>query len=257
LRKTMPLTFWVYLIGALALAGIAPLAGFFSKDEIIAAAQKFNVGIFILLVLAAILTAFYMGRQISLVFFGKARTPEAAKASESKAIMTVPLVILAIFSILGGLINFPGVNTLQAWLQNTISVAKPEAFEAAISFGVLALALIALLVAWLIYGRRPLASAKADDPLHRSLGGLFTAFQRKWWVDEIYNFLFIQRYADLSNFFATPIDLGFIDGIVNGFGKVARWLAEQERKLQSGMVRSYALVVLVGVVVMLAYLVLR
>ena len=95
LRKRMPLTFWVYLAGALALMGIAPLSGFFSKDEILAAASQKNTAVFVLLIISAFLTAFYMGRQIFMIFFGKARSTAAGKAAESPLVVTLPLVVLA------------------------------------------------------------------------------------------------------------------------------------------------------------------
>ncbi len=107
LRKRMPVTFWVFLIGALALSGIAPLAGFFSKDEILAEAFHLQPGAFILLIIAAFLTALYMGRQVFLVFFGKPRSKPAEQASESRAIVTVPLVVLAFLSLTGGILNLP------------------------------------------------------------------------------------------------------------------------------------------------------
>src|SRR5215208_1567290 len=121
LRNRMPTTFWVYMVGTLALAGIPPLAGFWSKDEILA--DAFTEGftfIYVLLTIAAFLTAFYMGRQIWLVFFGEPRHAAAANAQESPRVITVPLIILAVLSALGGALNLPGLHTLTAWLEHTI-----------------------------------------------------------------------------------------------------------------------------------------
>jgi NADH-quinone oxidoreductase subunit L len=176
LRKQMPVTFWLYLIGALALAGIFPLAGFWSKDEILLDAAKNYPVVCILLILAAFLTAFYMGRQIWMVFFGSPRHAAAGIATESPRVMTVPLMVLAALAILGGALNFPGLNSLTAWLGYTIQPIVHEAALApwlAISWGgfnpllallVLLLALIAIYISWLIYGRKPL---EAGHLLHR------------------------------------------------------------------------------------------
>ena len=108
LRNRMPTTFWVYMIGTLALAGIFPFAGFWSKDEILADASSegFTL-IYVLLTIAAFFTAFYMGRQIWMVFFGEPRHAAAANAEESPRVITVPLIILAVLSVLGGALESP------------------------------------------------------------------------------------------------------------------------------------------------------
>ncbi|HSB01621.1 MAG TPA: NADH-quinone oxidoreductase subunit L, partial [Anaerolineales bacterium] len=107
MRKTMPVTFWVYIVGTLALAGIVPFAGFWSKDEILLDARRHYPSIYWLLTAAAFLTAFYMGRQIWLVFFGEPRHEAAAHAEESPGVITIPLMILAVLSLIGGALNLP------------------------------------------------------------------------------------------------------------------------------------------------------
>src|SRR3990172_10615873 len=107
LARRMPITHIVYVIGGLALAGLPPLAGFFSKDEILVDAFLVNPPIYFLLAAAALLTAFYTGRQIVLVFYGKARSEPAAHARESPPLITVPLILLATLTALGGLLNLP------------------------------------------------------------------------------------------------------------------------------------------------------
>ncbi len=257
MRKKMPLTFWVYLIGALTLSGIAPLAGFFSKDEILAAANEKNIGVFILLVTAAFLTAFYMGRQIWLVFFGKARSEAANLAKESAPLVTIPLVLLAIFSVIGGALNLPGILSLEHWLEHTLSIPHEATFVvpvAAISVG---LALLAILISWLIYGRKPLADSKSVDPLAHALGGAFTAMNRKFMVDEFYQLIIIRPFERVSDFLANPVDQGLIDGIVNGLASLIASLAHTLRKLQNGYVRTYALSIVAGIVVILIWLLIR
>lgn len=257
LRKKMPLTFVVYLIGALALSGIAPLSGFFSKDEILAAANDKNMAVFIILAAAAFLTAFYMGRQILMVFFGKQRSDAAAHATESSPLVTLPLVILAVLALFGGGLNFPGLLTLEHWLEHSLNIPHEAAFVIPVAVGSTVLALLALLIAWLVYGRKPLFAAGAKDPLVRPLGVLFTAMNRKFMVDEFYHWLIVNPYLKLSAFMAGVIDHGIIDGFVNGLGSLASAFAGLLRRFQNGFIRSYALSVVVGIVLILVYLLFR
>ena len=253
LRQRMPVTFWVYLVGALALAGIAPLSGFFSKDEILLAAQKGNLGVFFLLLAAAFFTAFYMGRQVLMVFFGPARTRAAGAAIESKPVVTLPLVVLAVLSALGGGLNFPGVFSLEKWLEHSLEKVQPGEFSfvtAGISLGV---ALLGLVLAYLVYGRKQ-ASKPQADPL---AGGVYTALENKWWIDEVYAAVILRPYRGLADFLSNPVDLGLIDGISAGLAWLMQATAELLRRAQTGFVRSYALVVFLGVVAILTFIILR
>ncbi len=297
LRKTMPVTFWLYVIGMLALAGIFPFAGFWSKDEILLDAAKNYTVVYVLLSIATFFTAFYMGRQIWMVFFGKPRHAAAEHAEESPKIITVPLMVLAGLSILGGALNLPYVHTFGLWLEHTIEAAAEHGGEVsgwlAISWGGLnpwvallstVLALAAIYFSWLIYGRRPLEAGQ-KDPLKKPLGFLFTGMERKWFVDEIYWAAFVDRYVDLARFLANVIDGRFwhdwfhdrllagtynwlshialdkvidtrgIDAFFNGLGELTKRASASLRRLQNGFVRSYALAVLFGVVVILGYLI--
>jgi NADH-quinone oxidoreductase subunit L len=259
LRERMPLTFWVYLIGALALAGIAPLAGFFSKDEILAAASQNSPVIFALLILAAFLTAFYVCRQLLMVFFGKGRTPAAGNAVESPALVTVPLVVLAVLSALGGLLNFPGLHWLETWLEPVLKEPASAGFVPLIAGTSLGVALLGLLLAWLFYGQRKHTPVPGQvDPLGATpLAPLIHALERKWWVDEIYQAILLTPYTEISRFLAENFDQGLIDGIVNGMGWLAAGTARLWGTLQNGFVRRYALSIVAGVVVILAYLLLH
>ena len=226
LRKQMPLTFWVYLIGAIALAGIPPLAGFWSKDEILAEANHLHLTVYVLLTIAALFTAFYMGRQILLVFFGKPRSLAAAHAKESPAVMTVPLIILAVLSALGGALNLPGLHTFTSWLEHTleggehVAGAAVEGAKAAVEGGFnpfvatisTLLAVVGITLAWYLYDRRfrdlqQLPTARRpDDPLRSLIGPVFTGMERKWWVDEFYWAVILNPYIALSKFLAEVID---------------------------------------------------
>ncbi len=285
LRKQIPVTFWVYMAGALALAGVPPLAGFFSKDEILADALQANVFVYILLTAAAFLTAFYMGRQILMVFFGKPRSHPAAKAVESPLVMTLPLIALALLAVFGGLLNFPGVDSLTLWLQHTLGheLAHITEFNTVVAASSTLLALAAIYLAWRLYGRQPLKERQAD-PLKKRLGWAWTGMENKWWVDEFYNWLVIRPYQRLASFLAqdvdwnfwhdwfhdsiiargfkgfaqflaNPVDLGVIDGIANGIASGTTGLSKVLSYMQTGFVRNYALVTFLGVVLVLGYLV--
>ena len=285
-RKTMPVTFWLYMIGTLALAGIFPFAGFWSKDEILADAFKEGyTAVYWLLSVAAFFTAFYMGRQIWMVFFGEARHEAAAHAEESPKVMTVPLMVLAALSVLGGALNLPGMHTFTHWLEHTIEVHAGEFnFQVAIISTILAL--VAIFVSWLLYGRNPLKQGQ-PDPLKRPLGFLFTGMENKWFVDEGYWAVIVDRYVDLARFLADVVDWRFwhdwfhekviantyvwlsnialnryadqrgIDAFANGLGNATKNLSAGLRKVQNGFVRSYALSILLGVVLILGYLLLK
>src|SRR5574341_401936 len=214
LRKHMRTTFVVYVIGALALAGIVPLAGFWSKDEILAEAWQIGildqhwhgVAVFALLITAALFTAFYMGRQIFMVFFGEERTEAAKHAHESPAVMTVPLIILAGLSVIGGAMNLPKFlpagEALGVWLEHTVEV-HPVDFQLVVAALSTLVALVAIGISYLIYGQQPMTTMR--DPLQR-LGGLFRFLNGKWYVDELYQAIIVNPFEDLSRFLAYAVD---------------------------------------------------
>ncbi len=288
LRKTMPVTFWLYMIGTLALAGIIPFAGFWSKDEILLDAKLHYPGVYLLLSIAAFFTAFYMGRQIWMVFFGKARHDAAAHAEESPWIITVPLMVLAALSLLGGALNLPfeGFHNLGHWLEHTLGEVEALPLDLGVAGISTLLALLAIFVSWLIYGRNPLEQGQLD-PLKKPLGPIFTGMEHKWFVDEGYWAAFVDRYIDVSRFLADVVDWRFwhdwfhevviagtynwlanvglnlyadqrgIDALANGLGTLTKNVSAGLRKVQNGFVRSYALSVLLGVVLILGYLLLK
>ena len=289
IRKKMPTTFWVYLIGALALSGIFPLAGFFSKDEILAEASNLNLTVYIMLSIAAFLTAFYMGRQMLMIFFGKARSAAAEHAQESPRVITVPLIILAFLSLVGGFLNFPAWHTFTHWIEHTMESFHVHLHLGEFNLGVAAIsttaALVAILLAWLLYGRKTLEKGQVD-PLRRVLGPVYSILENKYWVDEIYWALIVNPYIalarflseivdwrfwhdwfhdsvigafyrGLARFLAQPVDLGVIDAIANGLAAVTKGLANRMSRIQTGFVRNYALSVFIGVVAIIGYLISR
>ncbi|HLE03645.1 MAG TPA: NADH-quinone oxidoreductase subunit L [Anaerolineales bacterium] len=282
LRSRMPVTFAVYLIGGLALSGIPPLAGFFSKDEILTDAWRTHPVVFGMLSVAGALTAFYTGRQLWMVFAGQPRSQAAALARENPPIMLVPLLGLAGLSLAGGLINFPGLHPLGSFLRSSLEHAHLTEFDPAVAGLSTGLALLAFGTASWAYGRRPLTKEQPEP----AGGRLWFALQRKWWVDELYNRLIVQPFVRLAGFLAERIDsrfwhdwvhdtllargfrqtaswlaLGFdlrvIDGAGNALGQLTRQAALRLRALQTGYVRNYAISFTVGLVLMVGYLLLR
>ncbi len=288
LARQMPLTTAVYIVGALALAGIPPLAGFWSKDEILLDASKNNLLVYILLTAAAFFTAFYMGRQVFMVFFGPPRSPAATHAAESAPVMTVPLVILAVLAVLGGAMNLPfeGFHHLGRWLEESVAHAHAAGSlnltVAGVSTG---LALVAIGLSYLIYGLKPLQETQAD-PL-RATGPVFTFLNRKWYWDELYAAIFVRPYNRIGEFLAVtidwkfwhdyvhdtvirdgvfrswaailsqPVDMGIVDGAVNGIARLISGSSQELRRVQTGYVRNYALAVALGVVIILGYIAIR
>ena len=248
-KERMKVTFWVYLVGAMALAGIVPLAGFWSKDEILAESSTLHPGAFWLLTITAFLTAFYMGRQILLIFFGKPRSPAAEHARESPPVMTIPLVILAVLSVIGGALNLPGYHTLTAWIEHTLKV-HPGEFLLLVAASTTILALLAILLSWLVYrpGRVekileiPPAN-RPDDPLQSLIGPLFKAMKNKWWVDELYQAVILTPYLLLSRFLAEVVDWRFWHdwfhdkAIYGSFNRFTGLLAKQ---IDLGMIDGFA-----------------
>jgi NADH-quinone oxidoreductase subunit L len=288
LRKTMPVTFWLYMIGTLALAGIFPFAGFWSKDEILLDASLHYPSVYWLLTIAAFLTAFYMGRQIWMVFFGTPRHEAAAHAEESPKVMTVPLMALAALSVVGGALNLPfeGFHNLGHWLGYTLGEVEALPLDLKVAGISTVLALAAIFTSWLIYGRNPLKAGQID-PLKKPLGLIFTGMENKWFVDEGYFAVIINPFKKLSQFLADVIDWRFwhdfvhdtvilgtynwlseialnnyadqkgIDAFANWLGTATQSVSATLRKVQNGFVRSYALSVMLGVVLILGYLIFK
>jgi NADH-quinone oxidoreductase subunit L len=280
LAKKIPQTYWTMLIGAIAISGIPPLAGFFSKDEILGEAFKsqfywvWGIGIFV-----AILTAFYMFRLIGLTFWGESRVdPEVEpRIHESPAVMTIPLWLLAIPTVglglvlswpgppLGPLFGVQGTGLLSGWLEPVFAgglaiLGRAEApFEIAGIDGQLllvsiAVAVLGMLAAWRLFGVQigPLRGRPRPErvkALTARIPFLYRASLNKWWFDDINNLLFIVvggRIADAMAWF----DRNIVDGIVNGIGAVTRRSGGGLARVQTGRVQNYALGIAIGLIAM-------
>jgi NADH-quinone oxidoreductase subunit L len=254
LQKKMPITFWTFLIGGLALSAMWPFSGFYSKDSILAQAiTQHNYLLFAVGLFVAILTAFYIFRLFFVVFCGKEKSDLASHAHESPLVMTLPLIVLAVFSFIGGLIGVEGVynRLFSPEMEQSAGFAsalfEPFAHSPLASIlGILAF-FTGLACAYGLY-------AKADkDPLPEMLGGLATAMKNKFYFDEIYEATFVRAH-DLIAAVADGIDrwvvewfcIGSIRGGTDLTGRVLRLL-------QTGNLQTYAFLFVLGVAVALYF----
>jgi NADH-quinone oxidoreductase subunit L len=263
LKPHMPRTYWTFLIATLAIAGIFPFAGFFSKDEILWRALNQGGFIFWLIgAVAAFITAAYMFRAVFMTFHGNSRVdPHVAHhLHESPGMMTVPLMILALLSVVGGFIGFPiveGWNKFSEFLAPVFSKGAPaEAAHHAASFEVtmmlvsMAIAGLGILLAYKMYIKNP----RLPDQLVERYPGTYSLVANKYWVDEIYDWVFVGPLVRFSVFLWRKIDDLLVDGAVNGVGALARSGSEVFKRLQTGNIQGYALSILVGVVFLVGYL---
>jgi NADH-quinone oxidoreductase subunit L len=252
LAHVMPITATVFSIGALALAGVPPLAGFFSKDQVIAAANQGGYEVaWIVALVAAFFSALYIMRLIFLTFAGRPRWE--GHPHESPPVMTVPLILLAVGVAAGGLLGLSAVTgTLPTFLAPVLGeVAEPAQglSEAALSVISVVVALLGVGVAWFVYG-----SGWIDwVALRVRLADLQRFLLRGWYIDDGYSALLVAPGKAGSAVLASVVDAGIVDGIVNGVGRLFRALASTGRRVQTGLVRNYALAFLVGAVAIFVY----
>jgi NADH-quinone oxidoreductase subunit L len=233
LRKYTPITFITLMCAGIAIAGIPPFAGFFSKDEILAAAYVRAPWMYWLGVFTAGLTAFYVFRALFLAFFGEYRGHH--HPHESPPSMTIPLVVLALLSAGGGFINVP------RWLEPLFPL-KEEPGNEWLMYVSVAAGAIGIVIAYICY----VASPGIADALTESLSGLARLF------DRIYNAFIVVPLVNISRVFLwRGVDAGLIDGFVNGVGTRSRGVGRILRLLQSGSIRSYAVWVVLGSVAVL------
>jgi NADH-quinone oxidoreductase subunit L len=287
LRKKIPYTFWTFFIATLAIAGVPGLSGFFSKDEIVWQAFSSSHGHFLLALVAAVaslMTAFYMSRALFMTFFGESRVDEhvAHHIHESPKIMTIPLMVLAVLSIIGGYIGVPhvlgGANHIHEFLAPVLGGgAEPAKAHAGISIlsqawasggeggghgaalelflmGVsVAIALIGIGIAYLFYVKNP----ALPKMLAERWKGLYKLVFNKYYVDELYEILFINSLKNLGTGLWKGFDEFVIDGSINGTAYLIGLLSGAMRKLQTGLVQSYALSMIVGGIVLAVYYIVR
>ena len=255
LKAPLKTTYTTFLIACIAIAGIPPLSGFFSKDEImmfVFSHGSLGKVIWVVGMLAALMTAYYMFRLLFITFFGEFRGTEHQKEHlhESPALMTVPLIVLAVLSIVGGFIGVPkvlGGNHALDNLLRPLYVASGEEVHLAHETEYILMAIAVLIgvagifIAWMEF--------KKYDSKQESKG-LYNFFENKWYFDELYDAIVSKPLKKLSVFFDNIIEKSGIDGFVNGVGKFVQISSDKLRLLQSGLVGFYLFLMVIGIILL-------
>ena len=251
LKSKLPITHITFLIGCIAIAGVPPFSGFFSKDEILAAAFAKSPIYWVLGVIGAAMTAFYMFRLYTTTFLGNFRgTPDQENhLHESPQAMTLPLILLAIASALAGAIGIPEMMGGHHWLSHNLIPIIGEPVELGLSHSLewtlmavsVSIAFIALLLAISMYKK------KTDEEPSTALGKFF---YHKWHIDELYNEVIVQPLNRFAGFLKNIIEKQVIDGAVNGTGKLVQYSARKVRLIQNGQVGYYILFMVAGIILL-------
>jgi NADH-quinone oxidoreductase subunit L len=265
LKQKLPATFWTVFMAVLAISGIPLFSGFFSKDEILwKAFSQGNLFLWLIGVVTAGMTAFYMFRLLFLTFFGKSRVEESVEhhIHESPKVMTIPLMILAVLSVIGGYIGIPkslgGGNGFEHFLspvfgeKGEIAIHSPltEYLVMAVS---VAVALLGIFFAYRFYIKTP----ELPKRLAERFRFPYKVLLNKYYVDELYFKIIVNPLLKFATFLWQFFDIKIIDGMANGLAGLVYWFAGVSRKIQTGYVRNYALGMVLGTLVILAYFILR
>lgn len=262
LKNKMKITFLTFLMGGIAISGIPPFSGFFSKDEILS--KLFFSGhyaVFAIAVLTAFMTAFYVFRLISLTFYGKPRYDEAhVHPHESPAWMTVPLFILAVLSVVGGLIGIPhilGTNLIEHWLEPVfapaLAILPVHHVIASTEIGLIVFSVLVAVIAIIV----SLKMFRTGEKLDAFSGGFYNLLRDKYRVDELYDKIFVYPLMWLTEVFYKILDVKIIDGAVNGTAKFFNNLSHDWRRIQTGIVQDYALFSVAGILAIILYVLLK
>lgn len=254
LKKAMPITFWTMMISTLAISGIFPFAGFWSKDEILMTAFHGNIVLWVVGSIASIMTAFYMFRLMYLTFFNDFRGTEHQKKHlhESPALITIPLVILAILATIGGLISLPG----NSWLNHYLAPLFHKAHEthhldttAYMLMGIATVgALIGIGIAYSMYIKK-----QEVPPQDSEIKGIANTLYNKFYIDEAYEALIVNPIYKSSHFFRKYIETA-ISEFLFGLGKITNGIGNQGKLIQNGNIGVYLLAFVLGVSSILIYL---
>jgi NADH-quinone oxidoreductase subunit L len=256
LRKKMPVTYWTFLAATLAISGIPPFSGFFSKDMILVKAFEQNILLYILALFGALLTCFYMFRLFYLVFYGEQRL-ENVHAHESPKVMTIPLIILGILSVFGGFLNLPslfgGNLGFSQFLQSTVSSKISEEISHGTEIALILLSITVLsLVVWYAYRifiRKAMIPAGDNEPM----SAIARMVTNKFYIDEIYAFVFEKPFGSLSNFLFKTVETNILNPIVDGVGELTDVLGTLTRRLQRGNMSFYFFAMVAGILLFIIF----
>ena len=254
LKKVMPITYWTMMISTLAISGIFPFAGFWSKDEILMSAYHGNVVLWVVGSIASIMTAFYMFRLMYLTFFGEFRGTEEQKhhLHESPKLITIPLMILAALALVGGAINLPGSTWLNHYLAPLFHKAHGEHHLDNTAFMLMGIATVGALIG--IYIAYSKYISKKEVPVQDSeIKGIASVLYNKFYVDEAYEALIVNPIYKLSHFFRKYTEVA-ISEFLFGLGKITNLLGNQGKLIQNGNIGMYLLAFVIGLSSILAYI---
>jgi len=256
LKKYMPITHITFLLACLAIAGIPPFSGFFSKDEILMAALAKNPIYYYVGLAGALLTAFYMFRLYTLTFLGGFRgtQEQAHHLHESPSAMTIPLIVLAILAVIGGWIGIPELfakdaHSLEHFLApifaGSTAIAEQHHLESSQEW-IYLIGSTVLIVVVIIYA---ISSFKKYEPSSEENTGIAKILENKWYVDELYDTIIVNPMNSVAGFFKDFVEKDIIDGAVNAVGKLVGYGSRQLRLIQSGQVGNYLLIMVLAIVV--------
>ena len=237
----MKITAWTFGIGALALSGIPPLSGFWSKDAILTVALKEQPILFVVGLVAAFFTALYMARLFFLVFAGKPR--EGQEAKESSSVMTIPLIVLAVLAVVSGFVETPFNGWLGGWL---LGEEAEHHVSGLVMFVSAAVGLLGIYIGWLMYAKGTIRR----DVVSSRVPGLVKVLERKYYIDEFYQVVFVKPLQGLGKLLELFDDY-VVDGLVRLSGLTVGAVGRLNSRLQSGQVQAYALTAVVGIVILM------
>ena len=255
LKKAMPITFWTMLIASLAIAGIFPFAGFWSKDEILISAFHGNIALWVVGSIASILTAFYMFRLMYLTFYKEFRGTEHQKSHlhESPSLITFPLIVLAILSFIGGAISLPTNSWLNHYLAPLFSATLHEEHVLGTTeYALMGIALLGAIVGIGIAFAKYIKNSEIPSE-DADIKGFSKVLYDKYYVDEFYTAIIVNPINSLSSFFRKYVESG-ISSLVFGFGQMANSLANAGKRVQNGSIGLYLFAFVIGVSAILFYL---
>ena len=254
LKKVMPITFMTMLVSSLAIAGIFPLAGFWSKDEILLTAFHHNIALWVVGSVASVMTAFYMFRLMYLTFFTAFRGTEEQEKHlhESPALITFPLIVLAILAAIGGAINLPGSTWLNHYLAPLFQPEEAEHALGSLEYGLMGVALAGG-VFGIFWARRQFITQKSLPKADDQMQGFAKVVYHKYYVDEAYMRLIVNPINSASRFFRDTVETS-LSAVVFGLGKVTLALGAQGRKVHNGNTGLYLFAFVLGVIALVTYL---
>jgi NADH-quinone oxidoreductase subunit L len=263
LKKSLPVTFFTFLIATLAISGIPPFAGFFSKDEILAHAFAHNKIFWLFGLITSVFTTFYMFRLLYLTFYGEFRGTEHQRSHlhESPSNMTIPLMVLAVLSVVGGFIGFPeslhGTHFLKTFLEPVFADSELRAFPTEIShateYTLMILTLVTIGIVVMVARNKYQVKAEIPPTDGTELPKLHRIILNKYYIDEVYNAAIVKPLFWISEKLKTVVEKDVVDGLVNLVGRVVIWGSQTVRLSQTGNLGFYLISMVVAIVLLLLF----